>query len=861
MQHYSQDTGSQEFAGRLPGADMREPGAGDDPLARAACELAREMREAWCRGEQAPAEEFLQRRPELWQQPTYAMEVIYEEVLLREEQGQQDAWAALARRFPQWHDHLQALQECHEVLEPAPAAAQFPAVGDSVGEYRLLAELGRGALGRVFLASQPALANRSVVLKVTPRSGREHLSLARLQHTHIVPLYAARDDAGRRLRFLCMPYFGGATLSDVLRILAKVPACQRTGRHLIEAVDELQAARPVPASAPSGPRQVLSRMTYPQAIASIAARCAEALDYAHERGLLHLDLKPSNLLIAADGQPMLLDFHLAHEPILPGHPLPDRLGGTPAYMAPEQRAAAEAVENDHPIEEPVDAGADIYSLGALLYEALGGQAPYRPDVSPALHHVNAEVSLGLSDIISHCLAARPGDRYSNAAVLASDLRSHVMNRPLHGVRNRSLTERWRKWRRRQPSALRLAAMLVVALGATLALALGAWLRLSERVDEARLALVEGGRQRQEQHYDDAEATLRHGLALIENLPHNHDLQEQLRGQLEGVSADHRNADRHHLLASLHAQAEQMRVLFGMEIPPSPRLDALLKRCRELWDKRTVIRASLDADRAAEAAVDLTELAVLWTDLRVRSATGTGSRAAAEEALHVLAEAREFFGDSAVIVYEQARYCKALGLPAPASPARPLPARAAWEHNAMGRCYLRAGDLHAAEEELKKALVLQPHSCWSNYYCGLCAYGLEQYAEAALAFSVCIGAAPERAGLYYNRALAFSAQGRDDLALLDYDRALRLEPTLAAAALNRGMLRFRVQRYAEARGDLHQALQLGAMPATVHYDMALIDLAEKKRDAALAHVRQALEYAPSHAEARQLLQELELPKSR
>ena len=108
---------------------------------------------------------------------------------------------------------------------------------------------------------------------------------------------------------------------------------------------------PVPGHGPG--RQFLARASYPQAVAWIGACLADALHHAHERGLLHLDLKPSNVLLAFDGQPMLLDFHIAQEPIRPDGGLPEWLGGTPAYMSPEQRAAMQAVSAGRPVPAPL----------------------------------------------------------------------------------------------------------------------------------------------------------------------------------------------------------------------------------------------------------------------------------------------------------------------------------------------------------------------------------------------------------------------------------------------------------------------------------------------------------------------------
>src|SRR5262249_2217884 len=123
--------------------------------------------------------------------------LIYEELCLRREAGEEVGLAEVVGRFPRWRDRLEVLLDFDRLL--LPADPPFPEAGDSLGEFRLLAELGRGAHGRGFLASQPALAGRPVALKVPPREEREPLALARLQHAHIVPLYLVQDFPERGL--------------------------------------------------------------------------------------------------------------------------------------------------------------------------------------------------------------------------------------------------------------------------------------------------------------------------------------------------------------------------------------------------------------------------------------------------------------------------------------------------------------------------------------------------------------------------------------------------------------------------------------------------------------------------------------
>jgi hypothetical protein len=196
----------------------------DSDDASAVGPLANEMVSSWKRGERPPAEDFLNRRPELWDRPDEAMRLVYEEICLRQEHGEPDAAESVIARFPQWRDRLERLLDCHRMLNSGQSQSLGVSVGDRVGEFRLLAELGRGAAGGVFLASQPELSDRSVVLKITPLAGQEHLSLARLQHTHIVPLYTAFDDPQRKIRVLCMPFFGGGLSCQARRFARRDPA-------------------------------------------------------------------------------------------------------------------------------------------------------------------------------------------------------------------------------------------------------------------------------------------------------------------------------------------------------------------------------------------------------------------------------------------------------------------------------------------------------------------------------------------------------------------------------------------------------------------------------------------------------------
>ncbi|HSQ56340.1 MAG TPA: phosphotransferase, partial [Gemmata sp.] len=297
--------------------------------------IAVEMADSWRKGERPRTEDYLDRYPELWERPSAALELIAEELAVREEYGEPISPSMLARRFPRWRDQVRALGDCHREMGGRPGISRFPEAGTTLGDFRLGFELGRGASGRVFAATQSSLGSRPVVLKLSSPAGNEHLSLARLQHTHIVPIHSVHEFPDRGLIALCMPYFGGATLATVLAALADRPVPTRTGADLVTTLRGLQARSPLPIPVQGPGCDSLAASSYTHAICRIGVCLARALQFAHDRGLLHLDIKPSNVLIAADGVPMLLYFHLARPPLRVGDLAPTMLGGTPGYMAPE----------------------------------------------------------------------------------------------------------------------------------------------------------------------------------------------------------------------------------------------------------------------------------------------------------------------------------------------------------------------------------------------------------------------------------------------------------------------------------------------------------------------------------------------
>jgi serine/threonine protein kinase/Tfp pilus assembly protein PilF len=815
--------------------------------------LAEEMAQRWQSGERPMAEEYLARHPNLWDEPEGALELVYEELALRQEQGEVVAAEELLDRFPQWRRQVQALLACHQLLVPRLGAPRFPEVGEDLGEFHLLAELGRGGQGRAYLAEQRALANRMVVLKCGPLLGHEHLSLARLQHTHVVPLYSVHDFPDRRLQALCLPAFGGTTLDRILAHLQSRPVCQRTGGDVLDVLRCSAADQPsaVPVGGPAC--QFLARSTYVRAVCWIGAALADALHYAHERGLLHLDVKASNVLLAADGQPMLLDFHLAHPPLAAGSPAPAWLGGTPGCMPPEQQQALEAVARRGTVPAAVDGRSDVYALGRLLYELLGGRAPSRTAAPRReLPRLNPGVSVGLADILGKCLAPGADNRYPTAAMLAADLRRHMADLPLRGARNRSALERCRKWLRRHRQALPVLGLLLLMV-----LAAGAGLdHIARQADRARAALHEGKRSLAQHRYAEAREKLAHGLELLSGSPFDDDIQRALHEAI-------RCAEQGQAIDELHLYTERARPLYGAANLPKAQAREVQQHCRTFWLQRDQILQQLGQqltpEQEQQVRRDLLDLVILMENLAIRLAPAGEGRRSRQEALRSLEEAEALLGPSCVLCRERQAHAHALGMKDLAETAgrqaANSPPQSAWEHLALGLVHYRAEDYQQASAEMEKAVKSEPDSLWANYYRGSCAYHQSQYEDAETAFSVCVALAPQSAWCYLNRGLAHAALGRVDQALADYDHALHLDHTLAAAAFARGVLCYQQQRHPEALVDLQLALDLGMSPASVGYHRALVHLARKDPAAARESLRWALQHDPHHEQTKLLLDQL------
>jgi tetratricopeptide (TPR) repeat protein len=388
-------------------------------------------------------------------------------------------------------------------------------------------------------------------------------------------------------------------------------------------------------------------------------------------------------------------------------------------------------------------------------------------------------------LIRKCLATESDDRYADAAALADDLRRHMADQPLRGVRNRSLRERWRKWCRRQPDQLYRVKTLAAALCAAATIAVLVWVAfLSPRLRAAAHALEEGRALLDRGGYPQAARALTRGAAFIDGLPGSQRLSRELAAGL-------RLADRVEEADYLHRLVDRLRFAEAATEIPTARARDVERHCRALWESSRSLLARrgtpLRPPLRERLRDDLLDLAVIASNLRVRLETNAKKAGEAHRAgLELLDEAEEVIGPSHVLYRARQAHAEALGLAgiadAAARDASRVPPRTAWQHDAAGRVLLATGDFAQAEAAFERALQQEPQDFWPNFHQGVCAFRLGRYQAAESAFRVCIALAPDRAECYYNRALAHAALGHYSEASRDYDRAVRLEPALAAVPL-------------------------------------------------------------------------------
>ncbi len=340
-----------------------------------------------------------------------------------------------------------------------------------LGEYILLQELGRGGMGIVFLAIQPALSRLSAIKVLPPNFSfdkealnnfiEEAKTIAQFNHPNIVPIFSVGEESG--IYYIAMAYIPGLSLRNIIDMLKK----NKGKIHNIKAVEIRNLLQePISNKQEVTDKSITLRrnmafwdLNYFHFIASMISEVADAIHYAHENKIVHGDLKPSNILLTREAIPMVVDFGLSAKP---GKGAPkNEFSGTIMYAAPEQ------LKNN-----VIDDKTDMWSLGVTLYELLCFRNPFTADtlqktsdnilkgypVSPRTY--NKKIPHELEAIVLKCLENNPENRYATMGELSADLKNYLELKPIKAKRD-NIFRRIKKAIIRKPMIAALVVLLII----------------------------------------------------------------------------------------------------------------------------------------------------------------------------------------------------------------------------------------------------------------------------------------------------------------------------------------------------------------------------------------------------------------
>jgi serine/threonine protein kinase/tetratricopeptide (TPR) repeat protein len=779
----------------------------------------------------------------------------------------------------------------------------------SVPGYDILEELGRGGMGVVYKARHRRL-QRLVALKMVlsgvhvgavglARFRAEAEAVARLSHPNIVQIYETGEHEG--LPFFSLELIEGGSLDQRIR---ESPTSPRAAAQLIETL-------------------------------------ARTMAVAHERGIIHRDLKPANILLAKVGSqssmirsrevdshaslpsdhwsrntvPKIADFGLAKQ--VDDDSSQTRSGtilGTPSYMAPEQAGG-----KNREIGPP----ADVYSLGAILYELLVGRPPFRAGnpidtirqvieqepVPP--RQLEPRVPHDLETICLKCLEKDPSRRFAGATALADDLRRFLEGDPIQARPTPAWERAW-KWGKRRPAVVALLGVSTLAilsmvllivwhnaslrgkLDVALAEERGAKKRELDALEDRRLTLVE---QEGQKLFDGARVaaaagdwpgarlnlekalTTIGGEARLKSLK---DPAEALLKQVEQelrLEADRRaSRGRFQSFVNLRDEAQFLGTLYtGMDLAANLRAarDSVQKALAVYGvpagdDGRATFDVHLDDRQKAEILGDCSQLLLILAETEAQSPTSQKPREKEQrlrKALGYLEQARRLGAPPRAYHLRRARYLSLLGDAAEAGRAEQAARGAALvdvvDHFLMADELYRREQFDEAHKEFDRVLERKPGHFWAQYLDALCLLRQQRPAEARALLGACLAQRPDFVWLYLLRGFAQQELREWGAADSDFQKASQMhldDNAHYVLLVNRGVLRVRTGRIDDAIADLNAAIKLKPNAYQAFVNLAQAYRRLDKMDLALEELHRAAKLEPGLAHLDRLQARLYLERN-
>ncbi len=731
-------------------------------------------------------------------------------------------------------------------------------------DYEIIREVGRGGMGIVFEARQIEL-DRTVALKILPallgavrpdaiaRFRREAALAAKLQHTNIIPVHEFGEVDG--MMYYTMQLIEGHSLRDILHqihetagidvVLGRTPsgsvqpagaggpptavssqplAISQSGESPTPQAPAVQSAITKIGSSHQSDRQYYRR------VAGWMADVAEALHYAHERGVIHRDIKPSNLLLANDGRLMISDFGLAKASGFESMTVSRALIGTARYMSPEQ------VDAD---SGPIDRRVDVYGLGATLYELLAFQPMFAAaDDREVLHQVLTKAPVPPRRVVRKvpreletvCLKAVEKDRanrYETAKELADDLRRWLLDLPIHAKRP-TIPARVAKFIRRRKVTSGLAASLLAALIAAGVLYTGAQTSRREATAAAQLVASK-----------DIELVILEAQQDFENGRHQHGLERMEAALVEHPEEINLQIYRAKFLQHLQRHDEAAGYLEGV-----------IARHPDSWlAHRELALAYFNLQNEPEKAAHHAQRAEAL--MPPESAHGFYMQAMYEpdhqKAVELLDKSIELdptqVGPIMIRAWRHGQlrhFAKALIDAERAVAMRP---RWALTHGKRGHALLMLERYEEGERDLSRAIELDP--TWIDWWGNRSEVRrkLGRHAEALADAEEALKLDPQHGTAHAIRASARAGLGDLEGCLADFDRAIELIPDDAMLYIRRASILSKFERWEEVVRDAKRASELKPDRAEFHYNLGAVYLHARQFAEAIPAFTRAIELAP------------------